>query len=498
MRFLLWAAVSSGPQLEGDSLGEQLAVARALVDSLDDAHITGELTVPGKSRSIVLFEDAAREIPAYAELKTLCQRRAFDVLVCRSLDRLGRTSALITTVEALVEEAGAIVYELDNPRPLGDQRPHDDSQLYISAFRSANAQAEVRRFQRHREFGMRARIRRGQAPGRVPYGYRKVGTQRDSQAVIAPEEAEVVRQIFALYLRGWGMTRICNHLNEKGIPSAEGKLWDRGTMYGVLHNPFYAGYVTWGRSRDSDGERFIAGGQHEGLLDAETWRQVEQERERRKRLHSRGQSSARPFTGAVWCKRCGKPMNSIGSGRPRKDGSRKMSPGYCCQTYVTSRCRKGVARACHSNYVRDEKIRAEIGKEQARIRQIGADVAAAERMQQRAVPSPDQIAAVEKQLAALDAERKRLVVAYTRGQSLTVEEFEAAISDVEKRRHSAEAQLTDLKRAAESDTLADVTARLQSLATLNLDGDPQEVRATLAKALRLWCEEREIVAVELL
>lgn len=497
MRFLLWAAVSSKPQLEGDSLDKQLSDARALVDSLDDAHITGELTVPGHSRSIVLFEDAAREMPAYADLKAACDRKAFDVLVCRSLDRLGRTSALVTTVAALVEAAGATVYELDNPTPLHRNGQSDD-RLYIQAFRSANAEAEVRRFQRHREFGMRARIRRGQAPNNPPYGYRKVGHARDSRMEIVPEEAEVVRQIFGLYLRGLGFNRICNHLNDNGVPAQRGGPWARSSVKVILDNPFYAGYVTWGRRRGAE-ERFIAEGQHEPILDAETWRKVEQERERRRLLHSRGQASDRPFTGVVFCQKCGAAMTSVGSSRPRANGrGLHQRRGYSCGTYQAARKLSHMENRCHSNYVVDKKIRAAIEGIQADIRQTGADVVALERQRERNAPSPDQVSAVEKQLTTLDAERKRLVVAYTRGQSLTVEEFEDGIGGTEKRRQSLERQLADLKHEAATDSLADVTARLQALAACNLDGDPQQVRATLAKALRIWCEERQIVRMEIL
>lgn len=70
LRALLWAAVSSKPQLEGDSIDVQLADARRLATDTGMS-IVGELTVPGHSRDYIFYQEAARDMEAYASLYTL-------------------------------------------------------------------------------------------------------------------------------------------------------------------------------------------------------------------------------------------------------------------------------------------------------------------------------------------------------------------------------------------------------------------------------------------
>ena len=77
--------------------------------------VVAELVVPGESRSIVLFEDAARKMQAYAELKRLVDARAFDVLVYLDRSRLGRKASLSMAVVELCNVAGIICYETENP-----------------------------------------------------------------------------------------------------------------------------------------------------------------------------------------------------------------------------------------------------------------------------------------------------------------------------------------------------------------------------------------------
>ena len=63
-------------------------------------------------------------------------------------------------------------------------------------------------------------IRRRQADGAwlcaAPYGYI---LNKQKQFEIVPTEAEIVREIFQLYLDGWGYKKIANHLTDTGVPT---------------------------------------------------------------------------------------------------------------------------------------------------------------------------------------------------------------------------------------------------------------------------------------
>lgn len=91
-----------------------------------------------------------------------------------------------------------------------------------------------------------------------PYGYRlKEVYEGDIKNIkLIPrddETTEVVKEIFNFYLKGWGMTKIANNLNNRWIPSPssisnksskEHKLWTSNTIRYMLMNPKYCEIIS--------------------------------------------------------------------------------------------------------------------------------------------------------------------------------------------------------------------------------------------------------------
>lgn len=115
--------------------------------------------MPGHTREYIHYLEAARDVPAYAELERLIRERAFDVLICRGRDRLGRTDALIATAEAIIASGGAQVLSMAMPHPITDKA--DRGQLYVAAIERAGAQVELIELRRRHQSGMRGRTLRG-------------------------------------------------------------------------------------------------------------------------------------------------------------------------------------------------------------------------------------------------------------------------------------------------------------------------------------------------
>jgi site-specific DNA recombinase len=102
--------------------------------------------------------------------------------------------------------------------------------------------------------GIRQSAAKGNFIGSIPpYGYRKVSINGRKTLEIIPEQAEVVRTIFDLYVnQGMGEKSIVNYLNgdnEKGeaIPSYKGGLWGLTSLQRILQNENYTGYTVYGR-----------------------------------------------------------------------------------------------------------------------------------------------------------------------------------------------------------------------------------------------------------
>lgn len=348
-RFVIWVAVSSEEQAEKYSPQEQLSLARQHVAKWGGSTIA-ELSV-SESRSIVLFSDACERIPAYAALHDLIRRRAFDVLVCYDTTRLGRKSSLIMAVLELCAEAGVAVYEIDSPPASLDPNRTYDNKL-LGALKAVGSQREVDKMRERLHYGRIGRVKAGQFPGREPpYGYAyRYDAAGNRRIETVPDEASVVRDIFAAYLSGRGMERIARDLIARGVPSpgmAEGRqaaipagTWRKTGIAAILKRAWtYAGV-----SRLAPGGRLLAEGrgQWEPIIDAHTAERALAERAARQADRRRANSNGR-LSGIVVCLTCGHTMRQVinddGSifdsyDKRRKTPQRRRAQ-FACQPYHT-------------------------------------------------------------------------------------------------------------------------------------------------------------------
>ena len=61
--------------------------------------------------------------------------------------------------------------------------------------------------------------------------------------MIIPEDAEMIKQMFQMYIDGISMRTIAKELNDAGCRSVNGKLFTEGTIRQLLHNDVYAGII---------------------------------------------------------------------------------------------------------------------------------------------------------------------------------------------------------------------------------------------------------------
>ena len=86
-------------------------------------------------------------------------------------------------------------------------------------------------------------------PSAAPYGYRLI----NNELVIVPEEAEVVRRIFQMFLNGQGKTDIAKELNRLGVQrDTECGRWYLRTVNYVLTNITYTGDQIWQKTYATD------------------------------------------------------------------------------------------------------------------------------------------------------------------------------------------------------------------------------------------------------
>ena len=169
-RVAIWCAVSSPQQarIDKDSLPSQERDGRAWADQ-NGYVVAAVYKVPGHTRQYVLYTDAAEAMPIYKRLIEDAKDGKFSALWCRARDRLGRTDALIATVEGLLAQHDVEVYSAFMPHSLDDSS--DATRIITSAVERGIAQAEGVQRESRRMVGVRKRIADGLHPNRWPYGY---------------------------------------------------------------------------------------------------------------------------------------------------------------------------------------------------------------------------------------------------------------------------------------------------------------------------------------
>ena len=165
----------------------------------------------------------------YCEILRDAKQHRFDYIFVKSLSRFGRdTLEALSTIRRLKSMNIGLLSEVEKI----DTLKIDDASLSILF---AVAQEESATKSENIKFGIHQRMREGKA---LLNHTRFLGYTKDAegQLVIVPEEAEIVRKIFSLYLEGNGVRKIKRYLEEHGIRTVTGKAeWSTSTIDRMLN-----------------------------------------------------------------------------------------------------------------------------------------------------------------------------------------------------------------------------------------------------------------------
>ena len=178
--------------------------------------------------------------------------------------------------------------------------------------------------------GRNISLQAGNHLGRAPYGYRKIyvkeGKKKCPTLEIIPEQAEVVRMIYDMYInQNMGYIAITRRLNELGIKPQRALDWSDQSVEQVLQNIHYIGKVRWDFRKTiyivEDGEIhkkrtknvsecIIVDGKHEAIISEEVFNAAQEKRGSIPRTKITGGKShlANPFAGILYCASCGRAI----------------------------------------------------------------------------------------------------------------------------------------------------------------------------------------------
>lgn len=283
-----------------------------------------------------------RDRPAFNQMIEDASRRAFDVILTKTQSRFTRDMELVEKYlhHKFIQWGIRFIAVVDHV-DTADSTNKKSRQIngLINEWYLEDLSNNVRSVLTHKR-------RAGKyIASSALYGYRKDPAD-NSHLVPDPPAAEVVRRIFALYLAGNGTARIARLLNEEGIPSPtkykrehgverrlppqarNGDLWGKATIHRMLINCTYTGDLEQGRHKKLSykshktvwlpkSQWIVVPGTHEGIIDRETFQQVQNQLH----LHARSSGGGRvhPLAGKVVCGLCGSLMEQTSSGAVQKN-----------------------------------------------------------------------------------------------------------------------------------------------------------------------------------
>ncbi len=341
---------------------------------------------PGSS--LTFFEDRDRsgytfeQREGYQKMRKGLLNHTYDILVVKDFSRFSRRNSKGLGELEDLRDAGVRIISIGD----GIDFPNDDQWLNIQLRFLMNEMPVTDTSKK-----VRAVVNRRQKDGKwicaAPYGYR-INARQEFELV--PTEAEVVRQIFALYIEGWGYRRIANHLTDEGIPTprmsererkeAEGKeykrcvkpRWAIVTVQGILDNDFYIGTLRQSKytrkkingkdvKKDLD-EQIVIENHHQAIISYRDFRITQELRQSRTTSSYRGvKKYENTYTGFLVCGDCGSPMFSMS--RP------DLRDAYRCGTYH----RHGL-KGCTSHYIRVETLDSLLKDYLRKVRETSAEM----------------------------------------------------------------------------------------------------------------------------
>ncbi|MCL2224236.1 MAG: recombinase family protein [Defluviitaleaceae bacterium] len=183
--------------------------------------------------------------------------------------------------------------------------------------------------------GCERKVKEGFSPAVIyqSYGYDRVIGEKVQ--TIFPQEAEIVKRIFSMYLRDdYSLSQIARTLDEENIPTKRGKKWSVPAVKLILTNPNYIGKVRYSIADES--RYFEAEGKHQPIIPAATFREAQEKFTQRKGITPTKRPKAGAyFCGVLYCASCGGKLSTKWS--YNKDKSPKHA-NYRCTNSVNSKC----------------------------------------------------------------------------------------------------------------------------------------------------------------
>ena len=348
LRVAAYCRVSTGSDAQLESLEAQKTHYERYINSREDWQFAGLYFDEG------ITGTKAEKRPELLRLISDCGAKKIDFVITKSISRFSRnTTDCLALVRKLQSLDIPLFFEKENINT-GSM----ESELFL-AILSSMAEGESTSISENAKWSIKRRFQNGTFKlSYTPYGYDWNG----ENIVVNPEQAKIVKRIFADVLSGKGTQAIADELNADGIASKKNSKWTATTIRAILANEKYTGDVIFQKTYTDENfnrhinygevDQYMAPDHHEAIISHEDFDAanalVAQRASEKGIEKGNGKYQQRyAFSGKIICGECGDTFK------------RRIHP---CATYkyVAWTCNTHLKNtsACSMKYIRDDEIKA--------------------------------------------------------------------------------------------------------------------------------------------
>lgn len=427
MRIAAYIRVSTDEQADkGNSLQEQ------------QERLTAYCKVMGWTSPTFYVDDgySAKNLqrPAIQRLLDDVKANKIDVVLTSKLDRFCRNLLdLLQTVNLLEDHNCTFVSateSFDTSTAVGKM---------VLQLLGAFAEFERERIsERVRDNMMSLKKNTGKAMTKPCFGYDVI----NGHYAINEKEAEYVRLMFDLAEQGNGYRMIAKILNEKGVTTKQGKMWDQVSVKRLLNNETLAGTMIYNKRKSKNNktvlrdpsEWLVKENNHPAIIPLERFERVKAIMRSRSYANKHADSETYLFTGLLKCKHCGRNMKGSTS-RHKTKYNEYTYYRYVCSSYVLGYgCKYHAAHRDDLEQVIIDQIK---GLASGSIKELDYVVAASP-------TAEDEIKDLKARLARVDRRMQKQIEAYE-NDLISAQDLKAARERVENERNALTEQIKKLE-----------------------------------------------------
>jgi len=288
--------------------------------------------------------------PDFTRMKQQVLDGNIDIVIAKDLSRIGRHNAKTLLFIEEMEQLDVTVIAINDDLDTSQNNNND-----IVGIKTWYNELYVKDISRKIRSTVENKSKNGTWITNVPYGYVMMDYQ-NREYKVDESAAEVVRDIYEMYVNGSGYKKIAKKLTEDKVPTPKARLkqlmeeqgktydgevgeeWNTVSVSHILENDFYIGTLRTNKytrkgingidKKLPEEENYVFQDFHEPILTPELFDKAQETHKSRtnEKTHYRGKKKyANDYTGLMRCGDCGAPMFSISNG--------KRKPAYYCGGY---------------------------------------------------------------------------------------------------------------------------------------------------------------------